>query len=125
MREIREVRVTTSFREGVGVEARAAIRIAGITTEDRIRVTRWEPPWILEITHLGWVAGTGYMELSPTAEGCALFWREHLLPPWGWLGRMGMRVLRPVMRRVFASDLERLRQLVESGGVSTGGGGGT
>jgi uncharacterized protein YndB with AHSA1/START domain len=115
MREIRDVRVTTPFREGVGVEAQATVRIAGFTTQDRIRVTRWEPPRILEITHLGWVKGTGYMELSPAGSGCALLWREQLIPPWGPLGRVGMRLLRPVMRRVFASDLEELRRLVETG----------
>jgi Polyketide cyclase / dehydrase and lipid transport len=115
MREIRDVRVTTPFREGVGVEARATVRIGGITTEDRVRVTRWEPPWILEIAHLGWVEGTGYMELSPAEAGCGLFWREQLVPPWGPVGRVGMRILRPMIRRVFASDLETLRRLVESG----------
>jgi hypothetical protein len=115
MREIRDVRVTTPFREGVGVEARATVQIAGFTTQDRVRVTRWEPPWILEIAHLGWVKGTGYMELSPAEDGCGLFWREQLIPPWGPFGRVGMRILRPAMRRVFASDLEELRKLVEAG----------
>jgi hypothetical protein len=121
MREIRNVRVTTSFREGVGVEARATVRIAGISTEDRIRVIRWEPPRTLEIAHLGWVKGSGTMELSATQAGCRLFWRERLFPPWGPIGRLGMGVLRPVLRRVFASDLAELRRLVESGpGVSSG-----
>jgi uncharacterized protein YndB with AHSA1/START domain len=115
MREAREFRVTSGTREGVGVEADATIRIAGITTHDRIRVTRWDPPWILEIAHLGWVKGTGYMELSPTEQGCGLFWREQLVPPWGLPGRLGMRTMRPVMRRIFQRDLEELRKLVESG----------
>ncbi len=100
-------------REGVGVEATATIRIAGITTRDRIRVTRWEPPSVLEIAHLGWVGGSGYQELSPTDDGSHLFWRETLQPPWGVIGRIGIRMFAPVMRRIFQRDLELLRELVQ------------
>jgi hypothetical protein len=113
MKEARDFTVVSDRREGVGVEATATIRILGITTRDRIRVTRWEPPTILEIAHLGWVRGTGYMELAPTEEGSHLFWRESLQPPWGIAGRLGMRMLRPSMRRIFQRDLGLLRDLVE------------
>lgn len=113
MQEASDIRVTGARREGVGVEAEATIRIAGITTRDPIRVTRWEPPWVLEIAHLGWVKGTGYMELVPTERGTDLFWREEYHPPWGFVGRAGMRVLRVVMRRVFERDLRALKELVE------------
>jgi uncharacterized protein YndB with AHSA1/START domain len=115
MREARGFRVISAAREGVGVEAEARIRIAGITTRDRVRVIRWEPPRILEIAHLGWVKGTGFMELSPTDRGCSLFWRERLVPPWGPAGLLGMRIVRPMMRRIFQGDLEELRRLVEAG----------
>lgn len=118
MQEASDFRVTSAEREGVGVEAEATIRIAGITTRDPIRVTRWEPPWILEIEHLGWIRGSGYMELSPSDEGTDLFWREIYVPPWGPLGRSGMRLLRPLMRRTFARDLRALRDLVERGGAT-------
>lgn len=115
MEEMREVRLLGPRREGVGVEAEAVVRIGGITTRDRIRVTRWEPPAVLELSHLGWVKGTGYMELSPTDEGSRLFWREELDPPWGPLGRLGMLLYRPLMRRVFQRDLRRLREVAEEG----------
>ncbi len=113
MREAREFRVLSRHREGVGVEAEATVRIAGITTRDRIRVTRWEPPSVLEMAHLGWVKGTGYMEVSPTESGAHLFWREALVPPWGRIGRMGLALLRPLMRRTFRRDLDLLTELVE------------
>jgi hypothetical protein len=114
MREAREFRVLGDRREGVGVEAEASVRVAGITTRDRVRVSRWEPPWILELQHLGWVQGTGYMELSEAERGTDLFWREELHPPWGVLGRIGMRLVAPFMRRVFRRDLRLLRNLVEA-----------
>ncbi len=113
MKEMREVRILGSRREGVGMEAEATVRLGGITTRDRIRVTRWEPPAVLEMAHLGWVKGTGFMELSPADEGSHLFWREELHPPWGILGRLGLGLYAPLMRRVFEGDLVRLRALVE------------
>lgn len=117
MEEISDVRVTTSHREGVGVEAEATVRIAGISTRDRIRVTSWEPPHVLEIAHLGWVSGRGLMELSPGPERSSLLlWTEALVPPWGIVGALGMRASLPLMRRVFRRDLVRLRDLVEAGG---------
>jgi Polyketide cyclase / dehydrase and lipid transport len=114
MLEVRSIRVTGTLREGVGVEAEATLRIAGITTRDPIRVTRWEPSKVLELLHLGWVKGTGYMELTPADSGTFLLWRESLVPPWGWLGALGMRVVTPIMRRIFRRDLRVLRELVEA-----------
>lgn len=112
MLEARAFRVTGPSRVGVGVEAEATIRIAGITTRDPIRVTRWEPPSVLEMDHLGWVKGKGYMELTPEDGETTLLWRENLVPPWGWLGATGMRVVAPLMRRAFLRDLRVLRDLV-------------
>jgi hypothetical protein len=113
MTEMRDVRVLSTHREGIGVEAAATVRVGGVSTRDRIRVTRWEPPAILEIAHLGWVRGTGYMELSPTEGGTRLFWREALVPPWGVVGRLGLLLYRPLLRRTFRRDLALLRSLAE------------
>jgi uncharacterized protein YndB with AHSA1/START domain len=113
MAEARDFRVIGSAREGVGVEAEATVSIAGITTRDRIRVTRWQPPWVLEMEHSGWVTGTGYMELTRGERGTHLFWREELTPPWGLAGRIGMRLVAPLMRRAFRRDLALLKELVE------------
>ncbi len=114
MREARDIRVVGNQREGVGVEATATVRLAGLRTTDRIRVTRWEPPYVLEMEHLGWVKGAGYMELSPLDRGTHLFWREELIPPWGMIGAIGLRIVAPLMRRIFARDLRLLRALAES-----------
>lgn len=114
MLEARDFRLTGAQREGVGVEAEATVRIAGITTHDPIRITRWEPPRILEMHHLGWVKGTGYMELSAENGGTKLFWREALVPPWGWVGAIGISVVAPIMRRIFQRDLRVLRELIEA-----------
>ena len=116
MPEGRDFRLVGEQREGVGVEAEATISVAGIRTRDRIRVTGWDPPWALEITHLGWVKGAGYMELSPREDGreTHVFWREELIAPWGRLGRIGLRLLSPLLKRTFRRDLRLLKDLAES-----------
>src|SRR5918992_4503912 len=59
MLEATDFTVTSEVREGIGVEAEATIRIAGIKTRDRVRVVGWEANHRLAIRHLGWVAGVG------------------------------------------------------------------
>ena len=112
MHEASDFQVTSPNREGVGVRAEATIRIAGITTRDAITVTRWEPPEWLEIRHEGWVKGHGLMHCRPAPDGTYLWWRESLLPPLGWAGWLGLKVMQPVMRRVFQRDLGLLKALL-------------
>lgn len=114
MIEASEFVVTSPHREGVGVTSEATIRIAGITTRDAIRVSRWEPPRLLEIQHLGWVKGTGLMQCVPEWSGTRLLWRETLEPPLWMLGAAGLRAFKPLMRRIFEHDLALLKELVES-----------
>ena len=113
-------------REGIGVEARATVRIAGIRTHDRVRVAMWEPPRILVIDHLGWVKGSGEIQLAPIQGGTRMRWRETLFAPrlLGPFGRIGLRALRPLMRRVFRRDVRVLKSLVAvRGRVADGDGG--
>jgi carbon monoxide dehydrogenase subunit G len=114
MLEASSFEVTSKHREGVGVEARATVRIAGIRTRDSVRVSMWEPPRLLVIEHLGWVKGSGEIQMQPTREGTRMRWRETLFAPrmLGPIGRMGLRVAAPLMRRVFRRDLRVLQGLV-------------
>jgi carbon monoxide dehydrogenase subunit G len=116
MLEASRFEVVGELREGVGVEARATVRIAGIKTRDKIRVSMWEPPRILVIDHLGWVKGAGEIQLQPVSEGTRMRWRETLYAPkvLGPVGRLGFRVAAPLMRRIFRRDLRVLRSLVRS-----------
>lgn len=115
MKEGKKFEVTSAQREGPGVTAVATITIGGISTKDAIRVTRWDPPNLLEIDHLGWVSGTGRIECLPRDQGTRVRWQEHLIPPLGAAGAVGMRIFRPLMMRIFMRDLRLLKNLVESG----------
>lgn len=113
MKEGSGFHVVSAHRQGVGVEAEATIRIGGIATVDAIRVSRWEPPTLLEIEHRGWVKGRGIMHCLPDAGGTLLVWREELRPPLGSAGALGMHIWKPLMRRTFERDLAMLKDLAE------------
>lgn len=113
MLEASDFVVVSPHREGVGVVAEATVRIGGISTRDRIRVDVWEPPVHLGIEHLGWVGGRGDLRMQPHAGGgTKLDWREELRPPLGPLGAVGIRLFRPLMRRIFERDARVLAELV-------------
>ncbi len=115
MLEASDIVVLSPHREGVGVEAEATVRIGGISTRDRIRVTVWEPLQRLQIEHLGWVKGTGDIRLERTdGDDTVLRWTEVLHPPLGPLGGIGLRAFRPLMRRIFERDVRVLEGLVRA-----------
>lgn len=116
MLEASDFVVTSTEREGVGVEAEASIRIAGITTRDRVRVIGWEPEHRLAIQHLGWVSGVGEIFLTPLGDSRTfLFWREELRnPQLGVIGSIGLTMFKPLMKRIFQRDLAVLATLTRT-----------
>jgi hypothetical protein len=113
MLEASDFVVVSPHREGVGVEAEATVRIAGISTRDRIRVDVWEPDRHLGIEHLGWVGGRGDLRLKQTGAGTThLDWREELRPPWGIVGAIGLRVFLPLLAATFRRDANVLADIV-------------
>ena len=115
MLEASDFVVTSDIREGVGVEAEATIKIAGVTTRDKVRVVEWEPEHRLGIEHLGWVSGRGDIFLTKLGgDRTHLFWRERLYPPLGVAGALGISAFKPVMYRIFKRDLKVLAGLVRA-----------
>lgn len=115
MLEASDFVVTSELREGVGVEGEATIRIAGISTRDRVRVVGWEPSHRLALRHLGWVTGLEELFLTPLGDDSTFFfWRQDLEPPLGIAGEIGMRVLKPLMKRAFSQDLRVLAALTRA-----------
>lgn len=115
MLEASDFVVTSEQRQGVGVEAEATIDIGGIKTRDAVRVIGWERNRRLVIQHLGWVTGTGEIQLTALEnDETYLWWREELVPPWSVLGAAGMTAFRPLLRRTFERDLRVLQGLVRA-----------
>ena len=119
MLEASDFVVVSEAREGIGVEARATVKIAGISTTDRVTVVGWEPEHRLAIKHEGWVTGRGEIFLTPIgADQTHVFWREELMPPVGIAGAVGLSAFKPMMSRIFQRDLRVLAGLCRA--ASTG-----
>ncbi len=116
MVDARAVRVLTDARTGEGVTLCVPTRVLGVTVDDVMRVTAWQPPERLEVAHLGRVIrGTGAFELAPIERGTAVTWWEEVDPPLGAAGRWGARrLVRPVVQRLFTRSLRRLRERCEA-----------
>jgi hypothetical protein len=115
MLEASDFVITSSLREGVGVEGEATVKIGGITTRDKVRVVTWEPERRLAIEHDGWVSGSGEMSLTALgSDRTHLYWREELHPPLGILGAIGVATFKPLMLRIFKRDLRVLESLARA-----------
>ena len=115
MLEASDFVVLSAHREGIGVEAEATVKIGGISTRDKVKVTGWEPNRRLAIAHEGWVSGRGEFHLTPMGKDRThVFWREELEPPLGALGAVGLMGFKPIMRRIFMRDLRVLAGLVRA-----------
>lgn len=116
MLDAKSVEVLTPEREGAGVTIRCPTNLLGVTVEDVMRVTGWDEPSRLEVTHLGRViTGSGAFELVALADDrTRIDWWEEVDPPLGALGEWGASTLvRPVLRRIFTRSLRNLVALAE------------
>jgi carbon monoxide dehydrogenase subunit G len=116
MLDAKAVEVLTPVRAGVGVTLRCPTNLLGVTVEDVMRVTRYEEPSVLEVTHLGRIiTGDGGFVLVDEGPRTRLTWWEEVDPPLGRLGEMGASwMVRPVIRRIFGMSLARLAALAEA-----------
>lgn len=84
---------------------------------DTMVITRWEPPYRVDVTHTGSVVrGTGTMEVVALPGGRSRFiWSEELDLPLGVVGRLGWPVARPVFLAGVRRSLTAFAALVEQG----------
>jgi uncharacterized membrane protein len=115
MRDMKAVRIATPGEVGVGTRAEADVRIFGLRTLDPITITAFEPPRHFAIRHEGRFSGHGDIRLEPGVDSRSTLvsWAETIVPP--GFPHLGAWALGPVLRRVFQADLDRFRDLVETG----------
>lgn len=84
---------------------------------DTMVITRWEPPYRVDVEHTGRVVrGTGTMEVVALPGGRSRFvWSEDLDLPLGRAGRLGWPVARPAFLAGVRRSLQAFGRLVESG----------
>jgi uncharacterized membrane protein len=114
MHDMKSVRVLTPGWVGVGTEAVAEVRIFGISVNDPVRITEFEPPHRFGLSHEGTFKGSGLITLESGADGTTTIvrWEERLIPP--VLPHLGALAITPTLGSIFQADLVRLKELVES-----------
>jgi uncharacterized membrane protein len=114
MHDMKSVRVLTPGYVKVGTEAIAEVRIFGITVNDPVHITEFEPPHRFAISHDGSFKGSGLITLESGADGTTTIvrWEERLVPP--LLPHLGALALSPTLGAIFQADLVRLKELVET-----------
>lgn len=112
MTDLRSVRLGTPGPIGLGTRAVGTVRIAGLQVTDPVEVTAFEPPRRFAVEHLGSFRGRGTFTVEALGDGASrVVWEEILHAP--LLPRAWWLAARPLLGRVFAADLARLRVLAE------------
>ena len=118
MAEMSDLRMSAEPPLGVGSRGKATVTVAGISTTDPVTISEFEPPRRFGVRHEGRISGDGLIALAARAVGgpTIVEWEERLVPP--VFPHLGAAFMRPVLRRVFDADLERLADLVADDGAA-------
>ena len=92
-----KVEVRKGDGQSVGSELAAWTGAGPVGFWDYMTITRWEPPYRVDVVHTGSVVkGTGTMEVLALPQGRSRFvWSEDLDIPLGLLGRIGFPIVKP------------------------------
>lgn len=109
------VRATVLGGRGLGGELVAFTGLGPLGVRDPMRITRWNPPHVCTVVHLGRVVrGTGGFRVADLGDGRSAFhWWEDVELPFGVIGRLGWRVVRPLVEAFFRLSLTRFARRVE------------
>ena len=117
MRDAVAIRFLGAQRRGIGTAFACDTRIGPFRVTDVMEVTEWEPRAVIAVRHVGRVGGDGRFSLEAgigDGDGTTTVrWVERLALPWWLGGRLGGRAARPLLRAVWAGNLQRLRRRVE------------
>jgi hypothetical protein len=114
MRDARTVTLLPDGAPGVGSRLLVDTRIGPFRTRDEMVVTAWADGESISVAHEGTVGGSGVISVAPDGEGSVVTWWESLRFPWWMGGPLAGWVAGVVLRRVWASNLARLDELVSS-----------
>jgi hypothetical protein len=116
IRDAVSVRVLSPHRDGLGVRIAVKSRVFNVPLfTEELEVTRWEPPYVLEMTHRSFIRGVGTWALEPEGSGSRLAWSEDLSLPVPVVGELALLVYRPFLRRLMRGALRDLSAHLRSG----------
>lgn len=114
MRDALAIRFTSPTSAGVGTTFECDTRVGPFRLTDHMEVTEWRDGEVMGIRHVGAVTGEGRFTLVPTPAGGTRFeWAEELEFPARRGGALAALLARPVLKRVWRGNLQRLRDRIE------------
>lgn len=115
MRDARSIRVEPPGEAGAGSVLVIDTRVGPFRTVDRFEITEVVPMSQVAGRHRGLFTGEGLFELSEAGPGRTRFaWREKISFPWFFGGRLGAWAAKPILTRIWRSNLLAFKELVES-----------
>ena len=106
---------TSTVAPGLGDRIRAFTGIGPIGFWDTMTITRWQPPFRVDVVHTGSIVrGIGYMKLIPHSQNRTTFqWAEEIELPFGLLGRIAWPFVRPIFLAGIRHSLKRFAARAE------------
>ena len=106
----------SSSKSRIGEKFRAFTGLGPLGFWDYMTVTRWEPPYKVDVVHTGKVVrGLGFMHLTAQHPDITKFeWSEEIELPLGVLGRLGWPLVRPFFLAGIRHSLRKFAKYVES-----------
>jgi carbon monoxide dehydrogenase subunit G len=101
-------------RTGPGTRMKVATRVGPIRVTDVMTVVEWIEGSTIAVAHTGAVKGTGRFDLEEAGGGSRLTWTEELWFPWWLGGRVGGLLARPLLERIWRSNLARFSERLVS-----------
>jgi carbon monoxide dehydrogenase subunit G len=107
MSDVSEISFTSPENSGVGAIYEVRSRFGPVRLRDRLEISDWRPGETLAVRRRGVVGGEGRFTLEAISSDQTRLIRDMDLDfPW-WLGAgIGERIAAPLLRRLFAANLE-------------------
>jgi uncharacterized protein YndB with AHSA1/START domain len=117
MADAERITFVTPSTRGVGTAFDCLTRVGPVRLNDRMTVIEWDAGRSIGIEHRGIVRGAGRFTVAKRRHGRTRFcWHERLRFPWWMGGFVGERVAKPVLRKLWRGNLERLKNIAETTG---------
>ena len=113
MRDALAIRFTSPSRAGLGTTFECDTRVGPFRLTDHMEVTEWRDGEVMGIRHVGAVTGEGRFTLTAIPSGTRFEWAEELEFPARRGGARAALLARPVLKRVWRGNLQRLRDRIE------------
>jgi hypothetical protein len=111
-----DVRVVEGNGRSVGSRLEAFTGVGDVGFTDTMEITAWEPPVRCTVKHLGrLVRGTGVFHVHDKGpQRSTLVWAEHLILPFGLVGKLGWPLVKPAFTLGLRQSLQRFARFAES-----------